>query len=208
MLLLVRHGESEWNVLGKWTGNTDVHLTKKGQNDAERLGQLIRDIPVHHAYTSELIRTMETLSALLLGSSQADVPSKRVRALNERDYGDYTGLNKWDVLEQLGEDTFHHIRRSWDHPIPNGETLQMVHERVVPFYKEHILPLIKADQNVLIVSHGNTLRALIKHLEHVSDEGVSELEMAFGEVLLYEFDQAGHMARKEIRRIETKLPHA
>ncbi len=134
-LILVRHAESEWNVLGKWTGRTDVHITAKGRQEAALLGEILHDIELHHAYTSEQIRTVETLTALLESAGQAGLPHERSPHLNERDYGEYTGLNKWEVMEQLGEDTFTKIRRSWDHPIPGGETLQMVHERAVPFYR-------------------------------------------------------------------------
>ncbi len=106
MLLLVRHAESEWNVLGKWTGRTDVHITEKGQAEARLLGEILSDIELHHAYTSEQIRTIETLSHLLEKAGQPGVTHESSPHLNERDYGDYTGLNKWEVLEQLGEDVF------------------------------------------------------------------------------------------------------
>lgn len=208
VLLLVRHAESEWNVLGKWTGRTDVHLTPKGQREAGMLGDIVRDIELHQAYTSQQIRTVETLAHLLEQAGKANVPHERAAALNERDYGDYTGLNKWEVMEQLGEDVFTKIRRSWDYPIPGGETLQMVHERAVPFYLEHILPKLRAGQNVMVVSHGNTIRSLIKYLEDISDEGIAEVEMPFGEILLYRVTPEGKHATKESRRIDITPPHA
>src|SRR6266567_4729863 len=104
VLLLVRHAESEWNVLGKWTGRTDVRLTEKGRQEAALLGEIIRDIDVCHAYTSEQIRTVETLTHLLERAGKSGTPHTRSAHLNERDYGRYTGLNKWEVMEQLGED--------------------------------------------------------------------------------------------------------
>jgi 2,3-bisphosphoglycerate-dependent phosphoglycerate mutase len=207
LLLLVRHAESEWNVLGKWTGRTDVHLTEKGRQEAALLGEIVEDIDVHHAYTSEQIRTVETLTHLLEAASK-QTAHERIAHLNERDYGDYTGLNKWEVLEQLGEDVFTKIRRSWDHPIPNGETLQMVHERAVPFYKEHILPRLLKGENILVVSHGNTIRSLIKYLEDVTDEGIAEVEMQFGQILIYRVTENGKHHSKEIRQIDTTPPHA
>ena len=207
-LLLVRHAESEWNVLGKWTGRTDVHLTDKGKREARQLGEIIRDVELHHAFHSEQVRTLETLLGILETSGKAKAPRTSSGQLNERDYGDYTGLNKWEVLEQLGEDVFTRIRRSWDHPIPNGETLQMVYERAIPFYLDHILPKLQAGENVLVVSHGNTLRALIKYLERISDDGISLVEMTFGEILVYEVDAAGLMHSKAVRKIITKPPHA
>ncbi|HEY5806268.1 MAG TPA: 2,3-bisphosphoglycerate-dependent phosphoglycerate mutase [Candidatus Saccharimonadales bacterium] len=207
-LLLVRHAESEWNLLGKWTGRTDVHLTEKGRHEAAQLGAIIQDIELHHAYTSEQIRTVETLLHLLEKAQKTGLSHERSAYLNERDYGEYTGLNKWEVLEQLGEDTFTRIRRSWDEPIPGGETLQMVHERAVPFYKEHILPKLLAGKNVMVVSHGNTIRALIKYLEDISDEGIAEVEMPFGQILLYHVTPEGKRRSKEVRQIDITPPRA
>jgi 2,3-bisphosphoglycerate-dependent phosphoglycerate mutase len=206
-LLLVRHAESEWNLLGKWTGRTDIHLTDNGRDQAARVGEMLKDIELHHAYTSEQIRTVETLTHVLEGAKK-ELTHERSGQLNERDYGDYTGLNKWEVLEQLGEDTFTRIRRSWDEPIPNGETLEMVHERAVPFYKDHILPKLLEGKNVIVVSHGNTIRALIKYLEDISHEGIAEVEMPFGHVLLYHVDATGKHHSKEMRKIDIKPPHA
>ena len=208
MLLLVRHAESEWNVLGKWTGRTDVHLTEKGQKEAAQLGEILKDIELHQAYSSEQIRTVETLTHLLETAGKTSVPHKREANLNERDYGDYTGLNKWEVLEQLGEDVFTKIRRSWDQPIPNGETLQMVHERAVPFYKDHILPQLLEGKNVIVVSHGNTIRSLIKYIESISDEGIAEVEMPFGQIIIYHVTPEGKKQGKEVRQIDVKPPHA
>ena len=207
-LLLVRHAESEWNVLGKWTGRTDVHLTEKGRQEAALLGEILADIELHHAYTSEQIRTVETLTHLLERAQKAGVPHERSPQLNERDYGDYTGLNKWEVLEQLGDDVFTQIRRSWDYPIPNGETLEMVHARAVPFYKGHILPKLLKGENVIIVSHGNTIRSLIKYLEDISDEGISEVEMPFGQILIYQVTNEGKHHSKEVRQIDITPPKA
>ncbi|HSD56361.1 MAG TPA: 2,3-bisphosphoglycerate-dependent phosphoglycerate mutase [Candidatus Saccharimonadales bacterium] len=206
-LLLVRHAESEWNLLGKWTGRTDVHLTDNGRDQAAKVGEILKDIELHHAYTSEQIRTVETLANVLEGAGK-QMEHERSGHLNERDYGEYTGLNKWEVLEQLGEDTFTRIRRSWDEPIPGGETLEMVHERAVPFYNDHILPKLLAGQNVIVVSHGNTIRALIKYLEDISHEGIAEVEMPFGQVLLYHVTPEGKHHSKETRKIDIKPPHA
>lgn len=207
-LLLVRHAESEWNLLGKWTGRTDVHLTEKGRQEAALLGEVVADIELHHAYTSQQIRTVETLLHLLERAGKSSLGHERIAQLNERDYGDYTGLNKWEVLEQLGEDVFTRIRRSWDEPIPNGETLQMVHERAVPFYKEHVLPKLLDGKNVIVVSHGNTIRSLIKYLEDISDEGIAEVEMPFGQILLYHVTPQGKHYSKEVRNIDIKPPRA
>lgn len=207
-LLLVRHAESEWNVLGKWTGRTDVHLTKKGQQEAALLGEIISDIELHLAYTSEQVRTTETLTRLLERAKKDHIPTESSPQLNERDYGDYTGLNKWEVLDQLGDDVFTKIRRSWDYPIPNGETLEMVNKRAVAFYKKQILPRLLVGENIIIVSHGNTIRALIKYLEDISDDGIAEVEMPFGQILLYHVTPEGKRRSKEVRSIDIVPPKA
>ncbi|HSX31935.1 MAG TPA: 2,3-bisphosphoglycerate-dependent phosphoglycerate mutase [Candidatus Saccharimonadales bacterium] len=207
-LILIRHAESEWNALGKWTGRTDVHITPAGREQAAKLGTAIKDIDLHHAYTSEQIRTIETFTHLFETADNADIPVEHSGHLNERDYGSYTGLNKWEVLEEVGEDTFAKIRRSWDHPIPEGETMKMVHERAVPFYKEHILPKLLAGKNVVVVSHGNTIRALIKYLEDISDEAIAETEMPFGTVVMYRVTNDGKQHTKEVRTIDIDAPHA
>ena len=122
-------------------------------------------------------------------------------ALNERDYGDLTGKNKWEVKEQLGEEEFLKIRRSWDYPPKNGESLKNVYERVVPFYESRILPELKNGKNVIIAAHGNSLRALVKFLENIPDEEISKLEMKLGEPYVYEIDETGKIVSKEIRSI-------
>jgi 2,3-bisphosphoglycerate-dependent phosphoglycerate mutase len=207
-LLLVRHAESEWNVLSKWTGRENVNITAKGQEEAKKIGEALQDIELHHTYSSKQIRTFQTLTHILEGAAKSGIPHIHSAELNERDYGDYTGLNKWEVLEQLGEDTFTRIRRSWDEPIPNGETLEMVHQRAVPYFTDHILPKLREGKNVLVVSHGNTIRSLIKYLEDISPEGIAEVEMPFGHVLLYTLTDEGKHHSKELRIIDTTPPNA
>lgn len=207
-LMLARHGESEWNVLGKWTGTTDVHLTEKGFAEAAQLGELLTDLPIHFAYCSQQMRTLETLENILDGSKQYDVQYDRSSAINERDYGDYTGMNKWEVRDKVGEAEFNAIRRNWDHPVPNGETLKMVFERVIPFYQEQVLPKLRGGKNVLLVAHGNSIRALIKFIEDVSDEGVADVEMPFGKIIVYDVTREGKIADKEERVIDIVPPNA
>ncbi|MBI3069894.1 MAG: 2,3-bisphosphoglycerate-dependent phosphoglycerate mutase [Candidatus Levybacteria bacterium] len=110
-------------------------------------------------------------------------------SLNERDYGEFTGKNKWQIKEEVGDEEFLKIRRGFDHPIPGGETLKDVFSRVVPYYQAQILPYLKNGKNVLIVAHGNSLRALVKYLENISDADISGLEIETGEILIYEIDQ-------------------
>ena len=177
-LVLVRHGESEWNLLGKWTGWTDVGLTDKGASDAEKMGELIKDIRFDDIYTSKLKRTVETMQSVLKTQGQAGAPYESVAELNERDYGDYTGMNKWEVKDRVGEEKFNAIRRNFDEPIPGGETLHMVYDRVVPWYRQVIVPELMKGDNVLLVAHGNSIRALVKYIESISDEGIAKFEMA------------------------------
>lgn len=207
-LLLSRHTESEWNALGKWTGITDVHLSENGFRQAAEIGEGIKHIKLDYAFCSLQMRTKETLEGILDGSSQVTVPYERSGDLNERDYGDYTGMNKWEVRDKVGEAEFNSIRRDWNHPVPNGETLKDVYERTIPFYLQVILPRLKAGETVLVVSHGNALRALIKFLEGISDEGVASVEMVFGTVLDYKVKDDGTMDAKSEMHIEMTAPPA
>jgi 2,3-bisphosphoglycerate-dependent phosphoglycerate mutase len=207
-LIIIRHGESEWNALGQWTGITDVNITEKGRSDGTKVGVLISDISIHHAYTSPLKRTHQTLDAVLEGHGQKDLPRKAHAGISERDYGEYTGLNKWEVKEKVGEETFNGIRRGWDHPIPGGETLKTVYERVVPFFNDIILPHMQQGHNVIMVAHGNSIRALIKHLEAIADYDIGDVEMNFDTVLIYDIDQDGHVTNKEVRTIDTEQTKA
>ena len=209
-LVISRHGESEWNLLGKWTGWTDVGLTEKGYADTVRLGALLQDLTFDEAYTSALKRTHQTLDALLEGkSSQADLPVTRAIELNERDYGDMTGKNKWEVKEEIGEEAFNGIRRGWDYPVPGGETLKMVYERVLPYFKQEILPKLQAGENILLVAHGNSIRALMKELDQISEADMANVEMLFGQVLVYTFDESDALpVNREVRQIDIVAPKA
>ncbi len=209
-LLLVRHAESEWNATGTWTGLTDVHLSEKGFHESSLLGIALNDldIRVDKAYCSEQVRTLETLEGMLNASQQFEVPFERVSAINERDYGDYTGKNKWDMKELVGDEEFAAIRRGWDHQVPGGETLKKVYERAVPFYRDDIVPQLMAGKNVLVVAHGNSLRALMKYIEDISDADIENLEMPFGNILAYDVDPEGRMLAKDETYIETQPPNA
>lgn len=201
-LVLTRHGESEWNKLGKWTGLTDVHLTKGGFEKSEEMEKLIKDIYFDYAFISKLVRSQETLTSMLKGYNlNKNIPVIQAGELDERDYGDYTGKNKWEVKKTLGEEEFNKLRRGWNYPVPNGETLKMVYERAIPFYLEKILPLIKEGKNILVVSHGNTIRSLEKYIENISDAGIAKVEMIFGSVLVYDVNDEGRMVHKEVRNI-------
>jgi len=202
-LVIVRHHESEWNKLGKWTGVVDVHLSAFGFEQSKKMGELIKDINFDYIFTSIQIRAKETLEQMfsVRDTNSADIPLEEARELNERDYGDYTGKNKWDMEKILGHEEFIKLRRGWDYPIPNGESLKMVYERSVPFFISKILPLLRENKNVLIVAHGNSLRSIMKYIENISDEDISNVEMPFGGILIYDLDTNGHLINKETRQV-------
>lgn len=207
-LVIARHGESEWNAKGVWTGTTDVHLTAKGFHEAALLGEKIKDIKIDQAYCSEQIRSLETLEGMLDASKQYDVPFERARGLNERDYGDYTGKNKWEVQKQIGKEAFDQLRRGWDVPVPGGETLKMVYERSIPFYKDTVLPQLLKGKSILLVAHGNSIRSLMKYIESISDDKIADTEMIFGTVVIYTVDDEGKKVTKEELKIDTTPPPA
>jgi 2,3-bisphosphoglycerate-dependent phosphoglycerate mutase len=198
-LILVRHGQSAWNVLGQWTGLTDVELTDEGKKEAQKAAETLRGIDIHKAHTSKLKRAHQTLEEIKNALDLSNIPVTQHEALNERDYGEYTSKNKWEVKEKIGDEEFLKLRRSWDYPVPGGESLKDVHSRVVPYYEAEILKDLKAGHNVIVTAHGNSLRALIKHLENIADEEISNLELGTGEVYLYEINESGKVISKEIK---------
>jgi 2,3-bisphosphoglycerate-dependent phosphoglycerate mutase len=197
-LVLIRHGQSEWNALGKWTGWQDIPLTDKGRAEAQEAAKALEaaDIKLHKAYTSKLMRAQQTLEEVKKHLGHIDLETEAHEALNERHYGDYTGMNKWEVKDEVGEEVFTSIRRSWDHPIPNGESLKDVHGRVQPYYEEHILADLKQGKNVIVAASGNSLRALAKHLENTPEDQVHELEFGTGEVYMYTISDDGKVINK------------
>ncbi|MCA9356328.1 2,3-bisphosphoglycerate-dependent phosphoglycerate mutase [Candidatus Nomurabacteria bacterium] len=205
-LILSRHHESDWNKKGLWTGRRDRHLTEYGFQKAGDMGLLIKDLRIDQAFASMQVRSIETLSCMLNVCERFEVPTEHSSALNERDYGDYTGKNKWDMQELIGEENWNKVRRDWDYPIPNGETLKMVYDRAVPYFLSNILPKVKEGKNVLVVAHGNSLRALVKYIENISDEGIANVEVPFGGIIIYDVDDEGHIISKEVRQTESNVP--
>ncbi len=197
-LVLVRHGKSEWNEKGLWTGWRDIPLNPIGVEEAKKTGEALHDIHFDYAYTSALIRAKQTLDEILQVIDQHPQVTEN-KALNERDYGDYTEKNKWQVKEEVGEEEFQKIRRSWDYPPPNGESLKMVYDRAIPYFQEEIEPKLKEGKNVLIAAHGNSLRALVKYLENIPDDQIATLEIGTGEAYVYKIDDQGSVESKEIR---------
>jgi 2,3-bisphosphoglycerate-dependent phosphoglycerate mutase len=205
-LIIARHHESEWNKLGKWTGLHDSHLTNYGFEKSNDMGLLVKEIKIDCAFASMEVRSIETLSCILNVCERYNVPTEHSAALDERDYGDYTGKNKWEMESLLGEEKFEKIRRSWDYPIPHGETLKMVYNRTVPFFLEKVLPRLLENKNVLVVAHGNSLRALVKYIENISNENIANVEVPFGALIIYNLDKDGHIIDKEVRQTESQVP--
>ena len=206
MLILARHHESEWNKLGKWTGSQNPHLTPYGLERSGAMGKLLRGVAIDQAFVSEQARAHETLEAMLASAGAGAVPREQSGALNERDYGDFTGKNKWEMAQLLGEEEFQKVRRGWDYPIPHGESIRMVHDRAVPFFLQRILPLVRAGKSVLVVAHGNSLRTIVKHIESISDAGIADVVFPFGAVVTYDLDDEGRMLSKETAQVQSDVP--
>jgi len=198
-LVLIRHGESEWNAKSLWTGWTDVELTEKGRGQARDTGSLLKDIKFDICFISKLKRAKSTWDEIRMQIHVEEIATIEDKALNERDYGDLTGKNKWKIKEEYGEEQFQKWRRSWDIRPPNGESLKDVFDRVIPYYKIKILPELRNGKNVIVVAHGNSLRALIKYLENIPDGEIAEVEIGFSEAYVYEFDREGKIVGKEVR---------
>lgn len=197
-LVLVRHGESEWNKLNLFTGWKDVDLTKKGVEEAKRAGTLLKahGVKFDLGFTSALKRAQRTLDLILAETGQTDLPITRDQALNERDYGDLVGLNKDDARKRWGDEQVHIWRRSYDIPPPGGESLKDTAARVLPYYESHILPQIKAGKSIIVAAHGNSLRALVMVLDQLSQEQVLALNLATGVPLVYRLDAQGAVTDK------------
>jgi bisphosphoglycerate-dependent phosphoglycerate mutase len=204
-LIVARHGESEWNKANLFTGKEDVHLTRKGFEVSEAMGEMIKDIEVHKVFASMQARSIETEVCMMSGSRHCSAETIHYSsALNERDYGSFTGKNKLEEEKLLGKEEIADLRRAWNHPVPDGETLKDVYERTVPFLKKEILPILNNGENVLIVSSGNAIRSLMKYMEKISDKDIEKVEMPFNEVLIYELDPEGYMVNKEVRKVGDK----
>ncbi len=198
VLVLVRHGESEWNKLNLFTGWRDPDLTATGVAEAKRAGTLLKQqgLVFDIAFTSALKRAQHTLAYILDEIGQKKLDTVKDLALNERDYGELSGLNKDDARKRWGEEQVHIWRRSYDIPPPGGESLKDTAARVLPFYNAAILPQIKAGRNVLVAAHGNSLRALIMHLDKMSEEEILKLNLGTGEPYVYRMNRDGSVAAK------------
>ncbi len=200
VLVLVRHGESEWNKLNLFTGWKDPDLTEKGVAEAKAGGALLKSkgFKFDIAFTSALKRAQRTLQLILGEIGQPGLATVKDQALNERDYGDLSGLNKDEARAKWGEKQVHIWRRSFDVPPPGGESLKDTAARVLPYFEAKILPELKAGKTVLVAAHGNSLRALIMQLEGLSGEEIVARELATGVPIIYRFDaKSGKATRIE-----------
>jgi 2,3-bisphosphoglycerate-dependent phosphoglycerate mutase len=188
-LVLVRHGQSEWNAKNLFTGWKDPKLTDLGIQEAIRAGDLLetRNLKFDLMFTSDLFRAQETGRLILEQMNHTDIQVIKDQSLNERNYGDLAGLNKDEAREKWGDEQVHIWRRSFDVPPPGGESLKNTAERVLPYFELEIMPKVKEGLNILVAAHGNSLRALVMELEKISSEEIVKLEIATGDPLTYEY---------------------
>jgi len=203
-LILIRHGTTVWNKLGKWTGHAEADLAEEGIQEARAAGEALKDMQIDSAYVADLRRAQQTFIEICSVLAKPDIKTVIHPAIKERNYGVHTGKNKWEVKKEIGEERFQAIRRGWDVPIPEGETLKDVYNRVKPYYESTIKPELLAGRNIVIVSSGNALRALVKHLEDIPEEKISDLEIGLGEVHIYLLDEKGGVLKKELRASNPK----
>ena len=199
-LVLVRHGQSDWNLKNLFTGWKDPDLTELGIEEAKAGGKALADYGIKYdiAFTSDLVRAQHTLKIILDAVGQTGLATIKDQALNERDYGDLSGLNKDDARAKWGEEQVHIWRRSYDVPPPGGESLRDTGARVWPYYLTEILPRVLAGQNVLVAAHGNSLRSLVMVLDRLSKEQILALNLATGVPMVYKLKADSTVASKEV----------
>jgi 2,3-bisphosphoglycerate-dependent phosphoglycerate mutase len=196
-LILLRHGQSTWNLENRFTGWIDVGLSEQGEEEAREAGNKLKDIKIDVAFTSVLKRAIDTLTISLEAAGQPNVPTQYDAAINERMYGDLQGLNKAEVALQYGDEQVKIWRRSYDVAPPNGESLKDTAARAIPYFENKILPEVKAGKNVLVSAHGNSLRAIVMKLDNLSREEVLELNIPNGVPIIYDIDSEGIVLSKK-----------
>jgi 2,3-bisphosphoglycerate-dependent phosphoglycerate mutase len=214
-LILLRHGQSQWNLENRFTGWVDIPLTDKGRTEALEAGKKIAGIPLSRAFTSVLSRAIETLDialaskasfegarvALLMEPALAgvkNIPIEKDEALNERKYGDLQGLNKEETAKKFGAEQVHIWRRSYDVPPPGGESLKDTAARTLPYFRSKIMPHVEKGENVIVVAHGNSLRSIVMELDKLSKEEVLQLNIATGVPIVYDIGSDGAVLNKAI----------
>ena len=199
LLVLVRHGQSEWNLKNLFTGWKDPDLTEQGVTEAREAGRKLKaqGLTFDVAFTSDLTRAQHTLKLMLAEIGQTGLPTTQDLALNERDYGDLSGLNKDDARKKWGEDQVLIWRRSYDVPPPGGESLKDTLARTLPYYVTNILPRVLRGESVLVAAHGNSLRALVMVLEKLTPEGILKREIGTGVPIIYRLNADATVAEKK-----------
>jgi 2,3-bisphosphoglycerate-dependent phosphoglycerate mutase len=197
-LVIIRHGQSDWNLQNRFTGWVDVDLSPNGVHEAQKAGEKLSGYQFDFAFSSVLKRANRTMDIVLDKIGQSDLHMERNEALNERMYGDLQGMNKDEAREQFGEEQVHTWRRSYDVPPPGGESLKDTRERVLPYFEKHIQPLIEGGKNVIITAHGNSLRALVMHLENMTPEEILKTEIPTGTPIVYSLDNKLTVLDKKI----------
>lgn len=197
-LVLLRHGQSTWNLENRFTGWIDVPLTELGMKEAEEAGRKIRYAGIHidEAFTSALKRAHDTLTICLRAAGQSDVPTHYDAAINERHYGDLQGLNKAETAEKFGDAQVKLWRRSYDVQPPNGESLKDTAARTLPYFESQIVPALRAGKNILVSAHGNSLRAIVMKLDSLDEQQVLELNIPNGVPIVYDMDSHGNPVSK------------
>ena len=201
-LVLVRHGQSQWNEKNLFTGWKDPDLTEKGEKEAKEAGLALKESGYKFdiMFTSVLLRAKRTGKLILEQMGQEDLKTFENEALNERNYGDLAGLNKDDARKKWGEDQVHKWRRSFDIAPPAGESLKMTAERVLPYFEETILPLLKEKSDILVAAHGNSLRALVMQLDKLNSDEVVKLEIPTGMPICYSINEHGQVKNKVLMK--------
>lgn len=221
-MVLVRHGQSQWNLENRFTGWVDVPLSVKGREEAISAGKKLRDIRFDAIYVSHLMRAIQTLHYILLelsdtripivyheekrihdwehysGEKEKEIPVYQSIDLAERYYGDLQGLNKAETMKKYGDAQVHLWRRSYDINPPNGESLKDTCDRTIPYYKNYILPKMQEGKNILVVAHGNSLRSITKYVENISDKEIPTVEIPTGVPIIYTFDSEMKLQKKEL----------
>jgi 2,3-bisphosphoglycerate-dependent phosphoglycerate mutase len=180
LLVLVRHGQSSWNLENRFTGEEDVPLTELGMEEARAAGRRLKSFSFSQGFTSQLQRAIDTMNLILTFAGYPDLPVTRNRALNERNYGRLQGLNKAEIAKKYGDEQVATWRRSYSIRPPGGESLADTAARVIPYYQTAIQPLLAAAQNILVVAHGNSLRSLMMFLENINQDEISHVDLPTG----------------------------
>ncbi len=203
-LVLVRHGQSQWNLENRFTGWVDVPITPLGEEEAHRAGRELKHngMAFDLAFVSELIRANQTLAIILEELGCKDLPIKKDKALNERHYGDLQGLDKAETAKKYGDAQVHIWRRSFDVKPPNGESLKDTAERTLPYFRQFILPAVTAGQNVLVSAHGNSLRAIIMDVEKLTPDQIMKVEIATCRPIYYDIGSKGEVLNKTVSQAQ------